>query len=182
MMGYSNKKKPWLSVPPWVVIGAVLVLAPIFFFVTVESINRQKENTTSLLKEKGAALIRSFEAGARTGMMGMRWGGDQVQQLLSETAQQKDIVYILVTDAEGTILADSDPGNIGKPYGKSLDLYGIYQSHTLHWREVHTRKGTKIFEVFRQFVPIRGNGQGLGRGRGRRMGSGDWCQPHMNPQ
>ena len=184
MIHYPNNKKPWLSVPPWVVIGAVLVLAPIFFFVTVDSINRQKENTISLLKEKGAALIRSFEAGARTGMMGMRWGGDQVQQLLSETAQQKDIVYILVTDTEGTILADSDPGNIGKPYGKGLDLYKISHSHRLHWREVYTRKGNKIFEVFRQFVPIRGNGRGLGRGRGRGMGmrSGDWCQPHMTPQ
>jgi len=182
MIRSSNQKKPWLSVPPWVVIGAVLVLAPIFFFVTVDSINRQKENTISLLKEKGAALIRSFEAGARTGMMGMRWGGDQVQQLLSETAQQKDIVYILVTDAEGTILADSDPANIGNSYGKDLDLYSISHSHRLHWREVYTGKGNKIFEVFRQFVPIRGNGRGLGGGRGRGMGSGDWCRPHMNPQ
>ncbi len=164
------------------VIGAVLVLAPIFFYVTIDTINRQRENTVSLLKEKGAALIRSFEAGARTGMMGMRWGGDQVQQLLSETARQKDIVYILVTDVTGKILADSDPANIGKPYGKGLNLYRISESSSLHWREVYTQKGTKIFEVFRQFVPIKGAGRGGGRGHGRRMGSGDWCQPHMNPQ
>ncbi len=194
MMPYLNKKKPWFWVPPWVVIGAVLVLAPIFFFVTVDSINRQKENTISLLKEKGAALIRSFEAGARTGMMGMRWGGAQVQQLLSETAQQKDILYILVTDADGTILADSDRANIGKPYGQGLNFERISRSHTLHWREVRAGSGKKIFEVFRQFVPIRGSGGGSGSGRGRgggrgqgmgmgmRMGSGDWCQRHMNPQ
>ena len=49
MMRHMNKKKPMLSVPPWVIIGAVLLLAPIFFFVTVDSINRQKENTISLL-------------------------------------------------------------------------------------------------------------------------------------
>ena len=182
----NQKKKPWLWVPPWVIIGAVLVLAPIFFFLTVDSINRQKESTITLLKEKGAALIRSFEAGARTGMMGMRWGGTQVQQLLSETAQQKDIVYILVTDAKGTILADSDPANIGKPYGESLDLPRISQSHALHWREVYTGDGKKVFEVFRQFVPMRGRsgGHGPGRGSGMRsgMGSGDWCRGHMNPR
>ena len=170
-----SRLKKWIAA-----IGAVLVLAPIFFFVTVDSINRQEKNTVSLLKEKGAALIRSFEAGARTGMMGMRWGGPQVQQLLAETAQQKDILYILVTDADGTILADSDPAKIGKSYGEGLDLRRISRSHTLHWREVRTRKGTKIFEVFRQFVPIRGRGRGGGRGHG--MGSGDWCRPHMSPQ
>ncbi|MBU0990784.1 MAG: PAS domain-containing sensor histidine kinase, partial [Proteobacteria bacterium] len=65
-------KKSWAGIPPWVVIGAVLILAPIFVFLTFDSINLQKENTIELLKEKGAALIRSFEAGARTGMMGMR--------------------------------------------------------------------------------------------------------------
>ncbi|MCG6881945.1 MAG: PAS domain S-box protein [Deltaproteobacteria bacterium] len=168
--------------PPWVIIGAVLVLAPIFFFVTVDSINRQKGNTISLLKEKGAALIRSFEAGARTGMMGMQWGGAQVQQLLSETAQQRDIVYILVTNSTGKILADSDPQNIGKPYGEGLNLYRISHSHSLHWREVYTQNGTKTFEVFRQFVPMQGRGMGRGAGRRQGMMSGDWCQRHLNPE
>ncbi len=187
MMPHLDKqKKPRFWVPPWAVIGAVLVLAPIFFFVTVDSINRQKENTISLLKEKGAALIRSFEAGARTGMMGMRWGGDQVQRLLSETAQQKDIVYILVTDSRGKILADSDPQNIGKTYGTHLNLHRMAKSHDLHWREVFTPGGKKVFEVYRQFVPMRGRGlgrgRGMGMGRGQMMGSGDWCQSHLNPQ
>lgn len=177
-MRYINKKKPMLSVPPWVIIGAVLVLAPIFFFVTVDSINRRKENTISLFKEKGAALIRSFEAGARTGMMGMRWGGAQVQRLLSETARQKDIVYILVADADGIILADSNPADIGKPYGENLDLPRISKSHTLRWREVYAGEGKKVFEVFRQFVPMRGRSRGQGPG----MGPGDWCRRHMTPQ
>ncbi len=179
MMHHIDKKKPWVWVPPWVIIGAVLVLTPIFFFLTVDSINRQKENTIALLKEKGAALIRSFEAGARTGMMGMRWGGDQVQQLLSETARQKDIVYILVTDAGGTILADSDPAKIGKPYGSGLNLPRISQSGSLHWREVSTSEQKKVFEVFRQFVPMQGR---RGGSHGPGMGSGDWCGRHMNPQ
>ena len=183
MMRHLNtKRKPRLWIPPWVIIGAVLVLAPIFFFVTVDSINRQKENTISLLKEKGAALIRSFEAGARTGMMGMRWGGAQVQRLLAETAQQKDIVYILVINSAGKILADSDPQNIGKVYGGDLDLARISHSHALHWREVHTENGTKIFEVFRQFVPMKGRGVGRGAGRRQGMMSGDWCQRHLDPE
>ena len=79
----------WSNLPPWIILGTVLVLLPIFVFIAIETITQQKEDTIRLLVEKGAALIRSFEAGARTGMMGMRWGGVQVQQLLMETSQQR---------------------------------------------------------------------------------------------
>src|SRR5512133_1265668 len=111
----------WAMIPPWMIIGSVLILVPLFIVMTLESINRQKELTTRLLVEKGEALVRSFEAGARTGI-GMRWGGFQLQKLLMETAQQPGIDYLIVTDAQGVIMADSDPGRIGLIYGTDLDL------------------------------------------------------------
>jgi two-component system sensor histidine kinase HydH len=177
MKNYRVNIKSLVSIPPWVIIAAVLILLPIFIFMTLENINRQKENTTRLLVEKGAALIRSFEAGARTGMMGMRWGGVQVQRLLTETAQQPDIVYLLITDGTGTILAHSDKTRIGKTYGKELDLKGISQSQNVGWRQITNRKGPQIFEIFSQFSPTRGNVPGH---RGRMM-SNDWCKVHMYP-
>ena len=105
-MNQNINKKWWAAISPWVIIGAALILAPIFVFLTFSSIKLQNANAIDLLKEKGAALISSFEAGARTGMVGMRWGGAQVQRLLSETAQQPDIAYILITNSDGKILAD----------------------------------------------------------------------------
>ncbi|MBU1966239.1 MAG: hypothetical protein KKD24_10635, partial [Proteobacteria bacterium] len=54
--------RSWAALPSWLIIGAVVILAPIFILMTLENINRQKEQTTRLLVEKGAALIRSFEA------------------------------------------------------------------------------------------------------------------------
>lgn len=100
--------RSWAALPSWLIIGAVVILAPIFILMTLENINRQKEQTTRLLVEKGAALIRSFEAGARTGI-GLRWGDFHLQKLLMETAEQPGIDYLVVTDARGTILADSEP-------------------------------------------------------------------------
>ncbi len=97
----GRKKRLWAVIPPWLIIGAVAIIVPLFIFTTLENINRQREQTTRLLVEKGAALIRSFEAGARTGL-GMRWGGFQLQKLLMETAQQPDIDYLIVTDVQGT--------------------------------------------------------------------------------
>ena len=77
----SENIKFWTGIPPWIFIGAVVVLVPIFSFITIQNISRQNENSLRLLLEKGAALIRSFEAGTRTGM-GMRWNNLQLQQLL----------------------------------------------------------------------------------------------------
>jgi two-component system sensor histidine kinase HydH len=41
--------------------------------------------TRLLLEKKGGALVRSFEAGTRTGMMDMQRGGFQLQRLLTES-------------------------------------------------------------------------------------------------
>ena len=91
MITRFKSNKFWTGIPPWVLLGAVAVLLPIFAFMTVQNIHREREFTTRLLVEKGAALIRSFEAGTRTGMMGMQRGGFQLQRLLTETAQVPDI-------------------------------------------------------------------------------------------
>ena len=177
-MNTKKSRKLWVGVPPWAIIGAVVVLAPIFAFITFQSINQQKRSTTTLLIEKGAALIRSFEAGARTGMMGMRWGGNQVQKLLSETAQQPDIEYILVIDTKGMILADSDAKRIGTVYRTGLDLQQIALSSEIKWREISGGNKAKIFEVFRHFSPIR---PGHSR-QGKHMQRNDWCRSHMLPR
>jgi two-component system sensor histidine kinase HydH len=164
-------KQIWTGVPPWVFIGAVVVLLPIFTVSTVMSINRQSEKSTQLLLEKGAALIRSFEAGTRTGMMSMHRGSFQLQRLLSETAQQQDIVYLFVADISGEILAHDDLKLVGSIYKDGLDLENIAQQKTLRWRQVSNPDGTKVFEVFQIFQPT-GPPKGMMRRHMIMMGGG----------
>jgi two-component system sensor histidine kinase HydH len=148
----SGKRKIWLLVPPWVIIGAVAVLVPLFVFFTWENVNRHKEMSTRLLLEKGEALIRSFEAGARTGE-GMAWGSFQLQKLLIETAQQPGVEYFTITDTEGRILADSDPGVVGETYAAELDLKALARQGAAQSRIVPGTEGQDIFEVYRRFSP-----------------------------
>lgn len=145
---------------------------------TWKYIHRQKESTTELLLEKGAALIRSFEAGARTGLMGMNWGGVQLQKLLYETARQPDILYIMVTDTGGKIFAHSNPDMIGQIYQTNLSLRKAATLDKPEWRRVHTEGGKEVFEVYRRFMPIRS--RPLGRRRMMRMMEGDWCRAMFN--
>ncbi len=173
-------KKYWIGIPPWIIVGAVIILVPIFVFWTLENISKQKESTSLLLLEKGAALIRSFEAGARTGMMGMmgmHGSGFQLQKLLMETAQQPDIVYLIVTDMKGTILAHSDAAKIGDTHGRDLDFERISRSEKVGWRQVLNPNGADTFEVFRQFSPTR---RYLRRDPGGMM-QNVWRKPHINP-
>ncbi|MFO7665754.1 MAG: ATP-binding protein [Desulfobacterales bacterium] len=162
--------KFWAGVPAWLLIGAVIVLFPIFAFITMQNIHRTSFNNTRLLLEKGAALIRSFEAGARTGMSGNFMGSFHLQRLLSETAMQSDIVYLLVTDAEGTVVAHSHPDHVGQTYETGLDLKEISVAKDIQWRVVTGPDGTKIFEVYRRFAPVGG------------MRRGDMMRRWFNPE
>ncbi len=158
----DTESKIWSDVPPWIFIGAVLVLLPICAFVTIDNINRQKENGIRILLEKGAALIRSFEAGTRTGIMGDLWGTRQLQKLLFETAQQPDIEYLYVSDSKGTIIAHSNPGEAGKrvnimSQGKRIDPQTIIRSKDLFWHLMEQPDGRRTLVMFRKFSPTGGH-------------------------
>ena len=151
--------------PAWGLIGAVAVLLPLFAFMAMTSINRQQEKSTRLLLEKGAALIRSFEAGTRTGMMGLKRGGFQLQRLLTETAQQPDIVHLLVADIDGKIIAHNNLQLVGVSYDYNVDLIKISETNDLQWRILDYPDRTRVFEVYRKFTPT-------ARPRDRRHGGG----------
>ena len=179
MANNTKNIKSWMGVPPWVLIGAVAVLLPIFTFLTIANINRQKEKSIQLLLEKGAALIRSFEAGTRTGMMGMHRGGFQLQRLLTETAQQPDIVYLLVADSNGVILAHNDLEAVGNRVESQLDLNEVLNAKHIFWRQVTLPDGGRVFEVFRKFSPAR---RPFGMRRDPRMMGPRFHQPHDRPR
>jgi len=164
MIKKTKKKRFWAGIPPWIFIGSVVVLFPIFVFMIMENLDRQKENTVRLLLEKGTALIRSFEAGTRTGMMGRMRSGFKLQKLLTETAQLPDIVHLLVVDTNGVILAHSDLSQIGEKYGNDLDLEKISGTSSEQWRFKSYPDGKNIFEVFRRFSP---SGGPMGKQHGR---------------
>jgi two-component system sensor histidine kinase HydH len=108
--------------------------------------------------------------------MGLSWSGLQLQKLLTETAQQRDIVYLLVTDTNGIVLAHNDPAHIGKKHGKGLDLRRISLAETIKGRIVSKSDGKKIFEVFRKFSPTQ---RGFSMGRGHMMMQ-MWFQQGIN--
>ncbi|HPX18751.1 MAG TPA: ATP-binding protein [Deltaproteobacteria bacterium] len=168
--------KSWIRVSPWVIVGAFIVLVPIFAFMTMKNVKTQEDNMVMLMREKGDALIRSFEAGARTGMMGLNWSGIQIQRLIMETAEQPDILYILITDEDGRIVAHNQPMFIGGIHGADLDLASIDEQ--ARSRRMFRSDGKPVFEVYRKFIPSRGR-MAM---HGRRMSPEDWLMSRMFPE
>jgi two-component system sensor histidine kinase HydH len=151
----KNKARPAAPrISPWFFFIPVLLLAAVVAAITLRNAGRERRAMTFVLLEKGTALIRTVEAGARTGMMGMAWGESQVQTLLEEAAKQQDVLYIAVCAPDGKILAHSDRTRIGQnhPLFPSPAPPGSLEFET--WRYV-SHGNTMGFEVYRTFRPLR---------------------------
>src|SRR3989339_1031583 len=109
----SRQNRIGLNTSPWVIIGSAGILLVVAVVLAYQNYSREKKYMSRILSEKGAAVIKAVEAGARTGMMGMMWGDQQVQTLIDEAAQLSDILYMTVADQEGLILASSNHDLIG---------------------------------------------------------------------
>ena len=154
---------------PWIIIGAAAVLLPIVAMMTMENINRQKTQSIRVMMAKGAALIRSFEAGTRMGMRGDHGSGFRLQHLLEETAAQPDIAYLFVVAVDGTVIAHSQSERVGTHFAGDLDLRAVYASGSLAWRRTETADDVPVFEVYGRFAPLGRRFQGPPHGRLMRM-------------
>ncbi len=138
----------------WMVIGAAVVLTLVVMVLAAVNVNREKANMSRILLEKGGALIRALEAGARTGMMGGFGSGVRLQNLLEETATLPDVLYLAVTNENGRIVACGDRSQIGGAFVESAEMRRLAPSDSLDWRIVEDANGTRSFMVFREFIPL----------------------------
>ncbi|MBA2882274.1 two-component system sensor histidine kinase HydH [Desulfosalsimonas propionicica] len=152
-----NKKHISIYSFPWMIISAAAILLVIVVSLAVSNHNREKQYMSQILLEKGAALIKSFEAGTRTGMRAMGWNENQVQYLLQELADQADVLYIAITDINGRILAHSDPEQINaRFFVKSGDQEALNPGESAKWQLTKTQSGKPAFEVYSFFNPFSG--------------------------
>ncbi len=150
----SKSLRSGLQTSPWTIIGSTVILLVVVMVLTVQNTNREKRNMAEVLSAKGAALIRAVEAGARTGMMGMMWGGREIQRLLEETARLPDVLYMAVIDQKGQAVAHSDPSKINSPFSPGRKITHLGPHEHENWELVNLGNQHRVFEVHRHFRPL----------------------------
>ncbi len=149
------RKKNSTLLSPYMFFGVLVVLLPIFLFITFDRVVRQKAHIRESLFTQGSSLIRTFEAGTRSGIMSMAWGLRKIQNMLVETSLQPEISYIFITDETGKILAHSDPKMLGKTLDNMPDLPSLSQDPLAFSKREVQRGEEHVFEVFKRFTPLK---------------------------
>ena len=174
-LGPKTRHAPLLQTSPWIILGSTAILLVVVLVLALANTNREKHYMAETLSTKGAALIQAVEAGARTGMAGMMWGGRQIQRLLEETARLPDVRFMAVVDREGRIVAHSDVSRVGEAFRQGVPLRHLGPDQLENWELVDHGDGTRIFEVHRHFRPLSVSG----RGHERRMAAMMQRHGHM---
>ena len=191
-MAYKSKGdlRPGMQTSPWIILGSTAILLIVVMVLAFQNTSRERRYMSELLSAKGAALIRAVEAGARTGMMGMMWGGEQIQRLIEETARLPDVLYMAVIDQNGQTVAHSDPSKINMPFDQGRKVTHLGPHELENWELVTLSNQQRIFEVHRHFRPLPFNGnhasghmQSMMRRHGMRSDpSNDWFSPEKRKQ
>lgn len=140
-----------IYLPAYGIMTAVLTLLLILAVVTYRNIQAEKQWVEDTLQREGLALIRSFEAGTRTGMMGVSWQRSQIQRLIEEMAKEPDVAYIIILGDKGEVLAHSQPEKVGTFIQEPS---GLGKENTLVARVREFPGVGKVYEIIKHFNPL----------------------------
>lgn len=155
----SAKAAPPAGLPAtaWAVAGAALILALVVGVMAWMSAHRAKQAMSSLLLEKGEAIITAVEAGARTGLRGHRRGApadDRLQILLEEMAAQPNVLFLALTDGRGRLQLHSGSPDVGGRLWDEADMASLAPGCAPQWRIVEAPDGRQAFLVYRTYSPL----------------------------
>ena len=146
------KYLPVLSIV--LVAGTLLVIVILF---TMRKINAQNERMEEFAGRQGVSVIRTLEAGTRTGFMEGDWGIEHLQMLIEQAAKDPDVEWVGLINSDGTIIAHSEPAKIGLRLlmGKEMSTVRtvIHTGEPLAFKR-ETPEGRMIFEIWKPFTPF----------------------------
>jgi len=156
-----------LQFSPWLLVGFAVILGLAISFWAVKNAQLERENMSRVLLERSGALMWAMEGGARAGMA--MQSSSYLQQMLEETARQKDIKYIAIVNRSGQILLHSDRQRIGDVLSAPDNIAEQESSSTIHWRVVRNKgEGGSTFQAYKPFVFMPGFGEHMRHGRGHK--------------
>ncbi len=139
-----------------IVLVAVTLLAIVIIF-TLRNIAAQNERMEEFAARQGVSVIRTLEAGTRTGFMEGDWGIEHLQLLIEQAAKDPDVEWVGLINSDGVIVAHSEPAKIGLRLlmGQEMNLVKavIRTGEPLSFKRDLPDHRT-IFEIWKPFTPF----------------------------
>lgn len=153
--------RSWLKyLPVLSIVLVALTLLVIVVLFTLRTINYQNERMEEFAARQGMAVIRTLEAGTRTGYMEGDWGVENVQMLIEQAAKDPDVEWVGLIRSNGMIVAHSEPAKIGLYLMQGCEDMNVVRKvistgDPLSFpREVPDSKGRQIFQIWKPFTPF----------------------------
>ncbi len=153
--------RAWLKyLPVLSIVLVALTLLVIVVLFTLRTINYQNERMEEFAARQGMAVIRTLEAGTRTGYMEGDWGIENVQMLIEQAAKDPDVEWVGLIRSNGMIMAHSEPAKIGLYLMQGCEDMNVVRKvistgDPLSFpREVPDAKGRQIFQIWKPFTPF----------------------------
>ena len=139
-----------------IVLVAIVLLAIVIIF-TIRNINAQNERMEEFTARQGVSVIRTLEAGTRTGFMEGDWGIEYFQMLIEQAAKDPDVEWVGLINNDGIIVAHSEPAKIGLRLLMGKELSTVRAVIRTGEPMSFTRElpgGRTIFEIWKPFTPF----------------------------
>jgi len=146
------KYLPVLSIV--LVAGILLVIVVVF---TIRNLNAQNQRMEEFTSRQGIAVIRTLEAGTRTGFMEGDWGIEHLQMLIEQAAKDPDVEWVGLINGDGVIIAHSEPAKIGLRLlmGEEMSLVKtVIRTGEPLSRKRNLPADRTILEIWKLFTPF----------------------------
>lgn len=149
---------------PWLLAAAAGLLIMIVVTFAFHNLRLEQRLMTNAMLQKAATLMRVLHSGARASYLNdLRkdyWNNDpwnvHVQRIIDHLAEDPELRFLTLVDAEGAVIAHSDHGRIGgvQPVPTTQSGAGSGDDQQQMAYIIHTTKDFgRVLEAFRQFSP-----------------------------
>ena len=138
------------GISPWLLIGVSIVLGLAVVILAIRGSERERVHTIQNYFDRAEALIWAMEAGDRT-EQGFGAQRRLLQALIQETARQPGIIYMSIVDADGIILAHSDPSKVRSRIPANALPKALSSTVAAY---AYAKEDESLFEVYRGFYPL----------------------------
>ncbi len=147
--------KRYLPVLSIVLVAATLLVIVILF--TLRNIRAQNERMEEFTSRQGVAVIRTLEAGTRTGYMEGDRGIEYLQTLIEQAAKDPDVEWAGLISDDFIIRAHSEPAKIGLKLLNEKEMNTVrtvIRTGEPYFSLSELPGGRTIFQIWKPFTPF----------------------------